>query len=89
MALNPESQKKAQIELDTVIGSKRLPEPSDLRDLVYIQAIVLEILRWKPVVPLGVPHRVLEDDEYNGYLIPKGAVLYPVGISWLSIYSER
>lgn len=85
MALHPEVQKKAQIELDTVVGSKRLPEPSNLPDLIYIRAIMLETLRWKPVVPLGLPHSLSEEDDYNGYLIPKGTVILPVSILWLSI----
>lgn len=89
MALNPAVQKKAQLELDTVVGSNRLPEPNDLHDLVYIRAILLEILRWKPIVPLGLPHRLLEDDEYDEYVIPKGTVVFAVSILFLSIDSQR
>lgn len=85
MALNPELQKKAQIELDTVVGTQRLPDPNDLRDLVYVRAIYLEALRWKAIVPLGLPHRVMEDDEYNGYHIPKGTVILPVSTRHLCV----
>lgn len=81
MAFNPDVQRRAQKELDAVIGTQRLPEPSDLRHLVYMQAIMLEVSRWAPVVPLGVFHRVIEDDEYNGFFIPKGAVIIPVSIN--------
>ena len=28
-------------------------------------------------VPAGVPHRLIEDDEYDGYYIPKGATVVP------------
>lgn len=78
MAMFPDVQRKAQAELDAVIGPKRLPHPDDLRKLVYIRAVFLETLRWKPVVPMGVPHRVIQDDEYNGYFIPKGTNIIPV-----------
>ena len=78
MSLYPDVQRKAQEELDRVVGPNRLPDFSDYDDLVYIQAITLEAMRWMVVVPLGVSHRVIVDDEYMGYLIPKGASIIPV-----------
>ncbi|KAI0639364.1 cytochrome P450 [Trametes polyzona] len=75
MALYPEVQRKAQAELEAVIGPDRLPEFADQKSLPYIHAIVKECLRWQNVFPLGLPHRLMEDDEYNGYLIPKGSIV--------------
>ncbi|KAI0632727.1 cytochrome P450 [Trametes polyzona] len=75
MGIYPEVQRKAQEELDAVIGHDRLPTYADLEQLPYLNALYLEILRWNPVVPLGVPHAVWEDDFYNGYYIPKGTVI--------------
>ncbi|RPD64515.1 CyP450 monooxygenase [Lentinus tigrinus ALCF2SS1-7] len=75
MALHPEVQMKAQQELDGVVGTNRLPEFSDRPSLPYIDALVKELLRWHVVLPLGVPHRVIDDDEYRGYLIPGGATI--------------
>ena len=75
MAANPHVLAKAQVELDAVVGPHRLPEFEDMKSLPYICAIVKELLRWRVVVPLGVPHRSLEDDEYRGYFIPKGSLL--------------
>ncbi|KAF5554335.1 oxidoreductase [Fusarium phyllophilum] len=72
MVLHPEIQEKAQQELDAVIGSDRLPDFSDRPALVYIEHIVQEIYRWSPLAPLGIPHKSLHDDIYNGMLIPKG-----------------
>ncbi|VDB97880.1 unnamed protein product [Peniophora sp. CBMAI 1063] len=40
--------------------------------LPYICAIVKEILRWRPAVPLGLTHVSNEDDVYEGYFLPKG-----------------
>ena len=63
----PHVIKKAQAEIDRVIGQDRLPEFSDKEHLPYIQAVANETLRWRPVAVLGgTPHAVIEDDEYNG-----------------------
>lgn len=78
MSLHPEVQRKAQEELDRVIGPNRLPEFSDFEELIYIQAIVLESLRWNVVLPVGVPHRAIREDEFRGFRIPKGATIIPV-----------
>ena len=77
MASFPEVLEKAQAELDLVVGPHRLPEFSDRESLPYINALIKELLRWRSVVPVGVPHRSLEDDEYNGYFIPEGTLLVP------------
>ena len=45
--------------------------------MVYVNAIVLEALRWRPVVPLSVPHMATVDDELRGYFIPEGTIIVP------------
>ncbi|KAJ3012059.1 hypothetical protein NUW54_g1983 [Trametes sanguinea] len=45
--------------------------------LVYVNATVKEALRWHNVVPLGVTHSTLEDDELHGYFIPAGTAVVP------------
>ena len=75
MALHPSLQKKAQIELEAVVGRDRLPSMDDIAALPYIEAILREVFRWMPSVPVGVFHRSIEDDEYNGYFIPKGSIV--------------
>ncbi|KAK7462926.1 hypothetical protein VKT23_007506 [Stygiomarasmius scandens] len=77
MLLFPEVQRQAQDELDRVVGRSRLPSPADMKHLPYIQAIVKEIVRWKPPTPIGVPHASNEDDYYDGFFIPKGTVIIP------------
>ncbi len=52
--LYPEVQAKAQAELDAVVGPTRLPNFDDSPQLPYIEAIILEALRWNPVLPMGV-----------------------------------
>ncbi|KAF7357546.1 O-methylsterigmatocystin oxidoreductase [Mycena sanguinolenta] len=75
MALYPDIQKRAQTEIDTVIGTDRLPEFEDRPSLPYVEALYREIMRWRPVTPLGVPHASVEDDIYDGYFIPKGTTV--------------
>ncbi|KAF8895363.1 cytochrome P450 [Infundibulicybe gibba] len=74
MATHPAVQKRAQDELDTVIGA-RLPTIEDRDQLPYVEAIYREGFRWRPVLPLSVPHSTCMDDIYNGYYIPKGAII--------------
>ncbi|KAF8513276.1 cytochrome P450, partial [Gautieria morchelliformis] len=80
MVLSPEVQKKAQAELDAVVGPNRLPEFEDRNDLPYINALCKEILRWHPLLPVGIAHATTQDDIYNGYFIPKGAII--LGNAW-------
>jgi len=75
MALNAHVMRKAQDELDRVLGGERLPDFSDQENLPYISAITKELLRWGCPVPIGIPKRVVEDDTYNGYFIPAGATI--------------
>jgi len=70
----PEVQRRAQAELDSVVGRDRLPTFADAPRLPYVCAIVREVLRWRPVIPFGVPHAVIKDDWYEDMFIPKGAV---------------
>lgn len=53
MMAYPEVQEKAQKELDIVVGRDRPPNYKDRDGLPYIECIVREILRWRPIVPLG------------------------------------
>ncbi|KAF9021947.1 cytochrome P450 [Hymenopellis radicata] len=71
----PHIQAKAQAEIDAVIGNDRLPTFEDRDSLVYVEALVREVLRWHGPFPLGVPHSSTEDDVYNGYFIPKGTTI--------------
>ncbi|KAH9888978.1 cytochrome P450 [Cubamyces lactineus] len=77
LAMHPEVQRKAQAELDNVIGPDRLPEFSDRDALPYVRAIVKEVVRWHAVAPVGGAHRSTVDDEYNGYFIPAQSIIIP------------
>lgn len=77
MVKYPDIQAKAQAYLDQNLGSNQLPSYDDERSLPYITAIVLEVLRWQPVLPLSIAHLNTEEDNYKGYTIPAGSVVIP------------
>ncbi|KAH9938482.1 cytochrome P450 [Fomitopsis serialis] len=71
----PDAQKKAQAEIDRVVGNDRLPRLTDRDELPYVRALTWEVLRWQPIAPLGVPHYLTEDDTHEGYFLPKGTIV--------------
>ncbi|KAG6861012.1 hypothetical protein C0995_004865 [Termitomyces sp. Mi166 len=75
--LHVDAQKKAQDEIDSVVGPYRLPNFSDRPNMPYVEALYREVMRWHPVTPLGVSHASTADDVYNGYFIPKGTEVIP------------
>ncbi|EIW56941.1 cytochrome P450 [Trametes versicolor FP-101664 SS1] len=83
MVLHPDVYRKAQAEVDKVIGSDRLPDYEDRENMPYLDAILKEMFRWNAPVPLGVPHRVQADDVYRGCHIPEGAMIIP-NIWWMT-----
>jgi cytochrome P450 len=63
----PHVLRKAQAEIESVVGPDRMPDFDDKERLPYIRAIVNETLRWRPGGSLtGVPHLSTADNEYNG-----------------------
>ncbi|XVF36376.1 hypothetical protein REPUB_Repub19eG0053500 [Reevesia pubescens] len=72
---HPEVLQKAQTEIDKVVGQDRLMDESDLANLRYLQCIISETMRIKPVGPLLIPHESSEDCVVGGYHIPCGTML--------------
>ncbi|KAF2501617.1 cytochrome P450 [Lophium mytilinum] len=75
-ALYPEVQRKARKEIDEVCGTERAPLWSDFDRLPYLNCIIKEGMRWRPVAVTALPHRVRQDDEYEGMLIPKDSTVF-------------
>jgi cytochrome P450 len=67
---HPEAMKKAQAELDDVIGSERVVDEGDIHELKYLQDIVKETFRLHPSLPLLLPHESIGDCTVGGYVIP-------------------
>nr|ABC69374.1 CYP82M1v3 [Nicotiana tabacum] len=73
---NPHVMKQGQEEIDMKMGKERWIEDTDIKNLVYLQAIVKETLRLYPPVPFLLPHEAVQDCKVTGYHIPKGTRLY-------------
>lgn len=83
MVLHPQVQIQAREEIDRVVGDHRLPTAKDREKLPYVEAIVKEVFRFQPVAPMGLPHLATEDDLYEGYMVPKDAIIIP-NIWWFT-----
>ncbi|KAG9101405.1 hypothetical protein FRC06_003046 [Ceratobasidium sp. 370] len=82
-----EVQTKAQREIDAVVGTSRLPTMDDQLNLPYVGRLIQEVLRWQPIAPLAIPHVCAEENEYRGYRIPRGAIIF--GNVWAMSRDER
>ncbi|KAJ1300394.1 hypothetical protein OPQ81_005213 [Rhizoctonia solani] len=87
MVLNPEVQARAQEEIDLILGPGTLPNISDREKLPYVNRLILELLRWRPVTPIAIPHRCYQDDVYRGYNIRKGTIV--IGNMWALSRDEK
>uniref|UniRef100_A0A2N9I0Z8 Cytochrome P450 n=1 Tax=Fagus sylvatica TaxID=28930 RepID=A0A2N9I0Z8_FAGSY len=72
---NHEVLRKAQQELDLQVGRERQVKESDMKNLVYLQAILKETMRLYPAAPLSVPHESIEDCTLASYHVPVGTRL--------------
>ncbi|KAI0720646.1 cytochrome P450 [Fomitopsis betulina] len=73
MVRHPEVYKRAQVDIDNVIGAERLPQLEDRDSLPFLECILKE----GAPVPLSIAHQLTEDDIYNGYAMPRGAMVIP------------
>ncbi|KAK6382185.1 hypothetical protein LTS17_004072 [Exophiala oligosperma] len=76
MTCLPEVQKKAQAEIDAVVGQDRTPQWSDYEKLPYVSQVLKESMRWRPVGGAGVPHALFADAYVDGMFLPKGSVVF-------------
>ncbi|XP_035672746.1 vitamin D(3) 25-hydroxylase-like [Branchiostoma floridae] len=75
MILNPDIQKKAQEELDAVVGES-LPTLPHRSQLHYVNACLLEVMRIRTLIPVTI-HATTQDVIVQGYDIPKGSTSEP------------
>jgi cytochrome P450 len=57
MLANPDAQKKAQLEIDSVVGRGSLPDFGEEEAMPYVAGVVKEVLRWRNTLPFGSPAR--------------------------------
>uniref|UniRef100_A0A348G630 Cytochrome P450 2 n=1 Tax=Odontomachus monticola TaxID=613454 RepID=A0A348G630_ODOMO len=66
----PRVLKKVQDEIDQVVGTGRLVTWNDRKDLPYTEAVIREVMRMSPFLPLSVIHKAVKDTTLGGYAIP-------------------
>ena len=67
MALHPKVQARAQAEIDTATGGTRLPAFEDRASMPYVDALLRELHRWGPVIPLGTSTATSQNALTIGY----------------------
>jgi cytochrome P450 len=75
---NPSVLEKVHAEIDAVIGRERPPRVEDRPSMPYSDAVIHEVQRCADLIPMNVPHRVVRDTEFRGFLLPKGTDVYPL-----------
>lgn len=71
MATSPHVQARVHSEIDDHIGRSRWPTYEDRKSMPFVEATILEVLRFGTIAPLAIPHATTCDVQLNGYTIPK------------------
>ncbi|EFA85152.1 cytochrome P450 family protein [Heterostelium album PN500] len=73
MINNQEVQTKAAAELESVVGRGQRVSLQHRSSTPYMVAVIKEVMRIKPIAPLGLPREAKEACMVGDYYIPKGA----------------
>ncbi|KAJ7145384.1 cytochrome P450 [Mycena crocata] len=76
LALYPEYQERASKEIESVVGTTRLPELTDFKNTPFIGALIKEVIRIRPTFPLGIPHSTTSEIRYKDYIVPKNTTVF-------------
>lgn len=74
---NKPVQDKLRLEIESVVGTSRLPSLDDKPNMPYYEAFIMEVLRMGNIAPLSVGHGARTDIPFRGMVIPKGSVIIP------------
>lgn len=81
LANNPDIQSRLQQEMDSVVSRDRLPSLEDKSRLPFLEAVILEVFRYRTALPLSIPRKTLEDTKIGGFEIPAGSEVIHSGFS--------
>ena len=66
---HPEYQTKIQEEIDKITGTDREPTIQDKHDCDFLEAFMMETMRYAPPVPILPPHMCSEDINFEGHFL--------------------
>ncbi|GMH25597.1 hypothetical protein Nepgr_027440 [Nepenthes gracilis] len=72
---NPLKMRKAQAELNRIVGKDNLVDESHIPNLTYLQSVINETLRLHPSIPFLLPRTTSADVELSGFTVPKNALV--------------
>ncbi len=72
---HPNIQDKAYSQIKEVIGDKP-PSIEDRANIPYVEAIIIEVLRYTSFFPLLIPHYSSCSSKIGGYFIPEGTLIF-------------
>uniref|UniRef100_A0A0E0JBM5 Uncharacterized protein n=1 Tax=Oryza nivara TaxID=4536 RepID=A0A0E0JBM5_ORYNI len=75
LVAHPEAMTKVRAEIDANVGAARLVEEADMASLPYLQCVVKETLRLRPVGPVIPAHEAMEDCKVGGYHVRRGTMI--------------
>ncbi len=81
-----EIQDQSYDEIIKAIG-KRAATIDDRQQIPFIEALILETLRYTTKTPLSLPHYSKCDSELGGFFIPKGTIIFPN--LWSLLHNEK
>ncbi|KAK3084094.1 hypothetical protein FSP39_008030 [Pinctada imbricata] len=73
----PEIQDRMRTEIHSKIGEFRFPSTADRSKLPYCDSVLHEVLRFGNTIPIPMPRGLTEDLFFQGFIIPKHALLFP------------
>ncbi|XP_066526581.1 cytochrome P450 17A2 [Hoplias malabaricus] len=69
---HPQVQERLHTELDEYVGRDRPPSLSDRSNLPFLDSVLCEVLRIRPVSPILIPHVAMQDTSLGGHVVPQG-----------------
>uniref|UniRef100_A0A4W4E2N9 Steroid 21-hydroxylase n=1 Tax=Electrophorus electricus TaxID=8005 RepID=A0A4W4E2N9_ELEEL len=69
---HPQVQKRLHAELDEHVGRDRPPALSDRPNLPFLESVLCEVMRIRPVSPILIPHVAMQDTSLGGHAVSKG-----------------
>jgi len=81
LANNPTIQDRLRAEIDAVVPRDSLPSMNDQPKLPFVEATILEVLRWRTLLSLALPHTTLGDTNVGDYFVPAKTLVIPSNCS--------